>query len=181
MEQGHHASAGKQPPQLRMHPCTLCRREYKSKEALSRHRNSHSQKTKYSCPICDVVFYRKDLLARHSRIHVGPNESDSTPRARQRSAVACIHCRQQKIKCVGGLPCTSCVRGNIRCLQHPNMRRVSVIPVLADGVDDVGAREPHGTYLPMLGEEDISQPSLEVGDSLVASSGNTPGRFLFLH
>jgi hypothetical protein len=156
----------------RSHRCSLCEREYKSKEALSRHRNTHSQKNTYVCHICQAVFYRKDLLARHDRIHGSPTESGSAPRARLRIAVACVSCRQQKIKCIGASPCSACLRSGTSCIRRGirQKERANLPLILGNEAQESGV-------FGSPGDEDALPQAWEAQPNLAGLSSSPNGNY----
>ena len=104
--------------------CTVCQRGgFSSKNALNRHRKSHSLQAEHACSVCGLAFHRKDILVRHHRsIH---EAHDARATGRQRSQRACDRCRKIKAKCDGIYPCASCLQGGHKCTYQQNVNRLS--------------------------------------------------------
>ncbi|KAL1839854.1 hypothetical protein VTJ49DRAFT_1085 [Mycothermus thermophilus] len=69
-----------------------CGRHFTRKEHLTRHVKSHSTQFQYQCPICGRRYARSDVLKRHVEFH--PKNT-----SRGDKLVACVSCRDRKLKC----------------------------------------------------------------------------------
>ncbi|KAJ5129634.1 uncharacterized protein N7515_005673 [Penicillium bovifimosum] len=86
-----------------------CNAGYQRKGHLRRHEAQHREGRALQCSTCTQVFHRRDTLRRHVQTVHGIAE----PAAQLKQA--CTHCRNQKIRCDGGPPCTNCQRRGIQC------------------------------------------------------------------
>ncbi|KAL3486003.1 hypothetical protein BJX62DRAFT_247153 [Aspergillus germanicus] len=77
-----------------------CTAKYQRKEHLSRHEAQHTRRKVLQCPTCSREFGRSDTLRRHIQTVHGIAEPTQIKHA-------CTHCRNQKIRCHGGPPCTN--------------------------------------------------------------------------
>jgi len=138
--------------------CEICRRSYRPRDALTRHRNTHSRNKKYACSICRCVFYRRDLLVRHSQIHYQSQGHNETA-GRQRAAIACTNCRRAKIKCSGRIPCAACQHADRQCVQSKRSVRLSLQEALltVEDDDDVPTTASMG-YSPQHSPESTQDP-----------------------
>ncbi|XP_076805089.1 uncharacterized protein LOC143448980 isoform X2 [Clavelina lepadiformis] len=53
----------------KIHPCTVCKKTFRSKSHLGRHMISHTGERKHCCTTCGKLFLKADHLKRHERIH----------------------------------------------------------------------------------------------------------------
>ncbi|CBF84438.1 hypothetical protein AN9025.2 [Aspergillus nidulans FGSC A4] len=119
----------------RMHSCQVCDKTYQTRGSLTRHLRNHSvNDSQHVCPTCGVAFSRRDLLRRHVRIHrLAQNNLNTTttsndlatPAPRRRCHTACQPCREARVKCDGGNPCSQCIATQTECLLGSRTGRVS--------------------------------------------------------
>ncbi|BCS23635.1 uncharacterized protein APUU_40079A [Aspergillus puulaauensis] len=118
-----------------MHSCQVCDKTYQTRGSLTRHLRNHSvHDSQHVCPTCGVAFSRRDLLRRHIRIHRLARSNLNTPTTlndpvtpapRRRCHTACQPCRDARVKCDGGSPCSQCIASQTECLAGSRTRRVS--------------------------------------------------------
>ncbi|KAB8067103.1 hypothetical protein BDV29DRAFT_200745 [Aspergillus leporis] len=83
-----------------------CDASFHRKEHLHRHETQHYRPQLFQCSSCNRAFGRSDTLRRHMH-----NVHGAAPLPKR----ACTHCREQKSRCQGGLPCSNCLRRGIHC------------------------------------------------------------------
>ncbi|KAJ0425005.1 hypothetical protein BJY00DRAFT_326116 [Aspergillus carlsbadensis] len=86
-----------------------CAAKYQRKEHLSRHEAQHTRRRVLQCPTCSREFGRSDTLRRHIQTVHG------IPQPGPQIKHACTYCRNQKVRCHGGAPCTNCQRRGVEC------------------------------------------------------------------
>ncbi|KAJ5563943.1 hypothetical protein N7513_000185 [Penicillium frequentans] len=101
--------------------CRYCHEKFNRREHLDRHLRRHSGARPYPCPICSRAFSRQDTLTRHLMTHGADAEGLIT---RTRGTNACQSCSQDKVRCIGGIPCARCVNKSRQCL-HRGRNKIS--------------------------------------------------------
>ena len=86
-----------------------------------------------------------------------PSDSPPPSRSRRRRHTACTHCAEQRKKCRGGDPCTTCERAGYKCVFPTTRARISRAPVIQEG-----------TIIP---EGTIVQAGTVVSESIVIQDG----------
>lgn len=85
-----------------------CEASYCRQEHRRRHEAQHDQDRAIKCATCDQKFSRRDTLRRHMQKVHGVKEP-------ARMKFACTRCRNQKVRCEEGPPCSNCRRHRIQC------------------------------------------------------------------
>ncbi|KAL4863312.1 hypothetical protein BDV12DRAFT_189777 [Aspergillus spectabilis] len=85
-----------------------CNASYRRKEHMTRHSAQHVDRGSFGCSICGKQFGRRNTLRRHVR----QAHKVVEPAFRIR---ACQKCREMKLRCHGGAPCTECSRRQSVC------------------------------------------------------------------
>ncbi|OQE28638.1 hypothetical protein PENSTE_c003G05838 [Penicillium steckii] len=101
--------------------CTICSKQYKRREHLSRHMtSSHTSDRPFQCTICQGSFQRGDVLKRHIRTCGG---TASKAGAKRR---ACDRCAHHKKACSAEQPCRGCSKKGALCFYStPNSDRTA--------------------------------------------------------
>ncbi|KAL2847590.1 hypothetical protein BJX68DRAFT_276450 [Aspergillus pseudodeflectus] len=118
-----------------------CTAKYQRKEHLSRHEAQHTRRRVVQCPTCAREFGRSDTLRRH--IQTVHGIADPGPQIKH----ACTHCRNQKIRCEGGPPCSNCQRRGIECsLSRTRQEERAVRPgIVLSTATDIQPTVSHST------------------------------------
>ncbi|XP_019773306.1 zinc finger protein 814 isoform X2 [Dendroctonus ponderosae] len=56
-------------PDLKVHKCNICGKDFSRPNHLKRHMSSHSENKPFTCEICTKSFVRKDHLLQHQKLH----------------------------------------------------------------------------------------------------------------
>ncbi|KAL4770845.1 hypothetical protein BDW60DRAFT_223707 [Aspergillus nidulans var. acristatus] len=94
----------------------LCTASYQQRSHLSRHEAQHYRRQAFQCSVCRKPFGRSDTLRRHMKKIHGAKDLASR-------MTACTNCRDRKLRCQEGPPCTECRRRGIDC-SLPNQQAV---------------------------------------------------------
>ncbi|RAK82797.1 Zn(II)2Cys6 transcription factor [Aspergillus fijiensis CBS 313.89] len=91
-----------------------CSSSYQRREHRHRHEAQHTRRQLPQCSVCAQTFSRRDTLRRHmQKVHVTKEPAEPPTKH------ACALCRNLKIRCRGGPPCSNCLHRGISCsLDH---------------------------------------------------------------
>ncbi|KAL4748761.1 hypothetical protein BDW72DRAFT_205371 [Aspergillus terricola var. indicus] len=85
-----------------------CTASYQQRSHLRRHEAQHYRHEAFQCSVCKLQLGRRDTLRRHMKKMHGAKDLASR-------MTACANCRNRKLRCEGGSPCTECQRRGIDC------------------------------------------------------------------
>ncbi|KAL4813762.1 hypothetical protein BDW67DRAFT_192677 [Aspergillus spinulosporus] len=97
-----------------------CTASYQQRSHLRRHEAQHYRRQVFQCSVCRQQFGRSDTLRRHMKKIHGAKDLASR-------MTACANCRDRKLRCQGGSPCTQCQRRGIGC-SLPNQQALQQSP-----------------------------------------------------
>ncbi|KAK8000698.1 hypothetical protein PG990_013298 [Apiospora arundinis] len=135
------------------HACQ-CGKSFIRKEHLIRHQATHGSPS-HVCPQCQRSFTRNDLLRRHLQRH-----TETVANGRRGVARACDACHDNKTRCVGGTPCSLCVKRGVAC------SLVNKAPKDGAASSTHKPRQEPSASLPPQAEK---QPDADAGPSLNAA------------
>ncbi|KEF59120.1 uncharacterized protein A1O9_03964 [Exophiala aquamarina CBS 119918] len=145
----------------RQYSCTFCGRAFVRNEHLIRHRRIRKSphgplpvladflidtlEKPFACGYCPQRFSRSDQFRRHVLsshadlpLHDARLSGNPPTDKQERVKIACDHCNKAKVKCVKGIPCSSCVSKRLECRISENRLAASRGRSLSTSVGSLG-------------------------------------------